>query len=34
MVDVFITEVAQDTWITFPWNMGLAFQRPVAKDSA
>jgi len=33
MVDTFITEVSQDTWIYFPWDMGLAFQPPIAKDS-
>jgi xanthine phosphoribosyltransferase len=32
MVDTFITEVSQDTWIYFPWDMGLAFQPPIAKD--
>ena len=25
MVDTFITEVSQDTWIYFPWDTGLAF---------
>jgi xanthine phosphoribosyltransferase len=34
MVDTFITEVSQDTWIYFPWDMGLAFQPPIAKDNA
>ena len=34
MVDTFITEVSQDTWIYFPWDMGLAFQPPIAKDAA
>jgi xanthine phosphoribosyltransferase len=29
MVDTFITEVSQDTWIYFPWDTGLAFQRPI-----
>ena len=29
MVDTFITEVSQDTWIYFPWDMGLAFQPPI-----
>ena len=33
-VDTFITEVSQDTWIYFPWDMGLAFQPPIAKDEA
>jgi len=34
LVDTFITEVSQDTWIYFPWDMGLAFQPPIAKDHA
>jgi len=34
MVDTFITEVSQDTWIYFPWDLGLAFQPPIAKDAA
>jgi len=34
MVDTFITEVSQDTWIYFPWDMGLAFQPPIAVDAA
>jgi xanthine phosphoribosyltransferase len=29
-VDTFITEVSQDTWIYFPWDLGLAFQAPIA----
>ena len=29
MVDTFITEVSQDTWIFFPWDTGLAFQPPI-----
>lgn len=29
MVDTFITEVSQDTWIYFPWDTGLAFQQPI-----
>jgi xanthine phosphoribosyltransferase len=31
MVDTFITEVSQETWIYFPWDMGLAFQPPIAQ---
>ncbi len=34
MVDTFITEVSQDTWIYFPWDMGLAFQQPIREGSA
>ena len=29
MVDTFVTEVSQDTWIYFPWDMGLAYQAPI-----
>jgi xanthine phosphoribosyltransferase len=29
-VDSFMTEVSQDTWIYFPWDLGLAFQPPLA----
>ncbi len=32
MVDTFVTEVSQDTWIYFPWDMGLAFQPPIEKN--
>jgi xanthine phosphoribosyltransferase len=32
LVDTFITEVSQDTWIYFPWDTGLAFQPPIAND--
>lgn len=28
-VDTFVTEVSQDTWIYFPWDMGLAYQAPI-----
>ena len=33
LVDTFITEVSQDTWIYFPWDMGLSFQPPIARDA-
>lgn len=29
MVDTFVTEVSQDTWIYFPWDTGLTFQAPI-----
>jgi xanthine phosphoribosyltransferase len=29
LVDTFITEVSQDTWIYFPWDLGLSFQAPI-----
>jgi xanthine phosphoribosyltransferase len=33
LVDTFVTEVSQDTWIYFPWDTGLAFQPPIAQSS-
>ena len=33
MVHTFVTEVSQDTWIYFPWDMGLAYQEPISKDT-
>ena len=33
LVDTFITEVSQDTWIYFPWDMGLSFQPPISKTT-
>ena len=29
LVDTYITEVSQDTWIFFPWDTGLTFQPPI-----
>jgi len=29
-VDTFTTEVSQDTWIYFPWDLGLSIQAPIA----
>jgi xanthine phosphoribosyltransferase len=31
-VDMFITEVPQDTWIYFPWDTGLAFHPPIREE--
>ena len=33
MVDTFVTEVSQDTWIYFPWDMGLTFQPPINQSA-
>jgi xanthine phosphoribosyltransferase len=33
LVDTFVTEVSQDTWIYFPWDMGLAYQAPIAENT-
>jgi xanthine phosphoribosyltransferase len=34
LVDTFVTEVSQDTWIFFPWDTGLAFQPPIRAEGA
>ena len=34
LVDTFITEVSQDTWIFFPTDTGLAFQPPLREGGA
>lgn len=31
LVDTFITEVSQDTWIRFPWDMEHTFSTPLAE---
>ena len=31
LVDTFVTEVSQDTWIFFPWDMGMTYQAPIAE---
>ncbi len=33
MVDTFVTEVSQDTWIYLPWDMGLQFTPPIGDKS-
>ncbi len=34
LVDTFITEVSQDTWIYFPWDTALSFVPPIVKGAA
>ena len=34
LVDTFVTEVSQDTWIYFPWDLGLSFQPPISGGAA
>lgn len=34
LVDTFVTEVSQDTWIYFPWDMSLQFAPPIARGTA
>ena len=31
LIDTFVTEVSQDTWIYFPWDLGLTYQEPIGK---
>ena len=31
LVDLFLTEVSQDTWIHFPWDTELHYAQPVAE---
>ncbi|MFN0042682.1 MAG: xanthine phosphoribosyltransferase [Alphaproteobacteria bacterium] len=32
LVDTYVTEVSQDTWIHFPWDMEMQFVRPIAEQ--
>ncbi len=32
-IDTFVTEVSQDTWIYFPWDMGFTYQEPISKGA-
>jgi xanthine phosphoribosyltransferase len=34
VVDTFITEVSQDTWILFPWDTEPQYAKPIAKSRA
>ena len=34
LVDTFITEVSQDTWIHFPWDTALSYQPPIRDGAA
>ena len=33
MVDTFVTEVSQDTWIYLPWDMELQFVPPITQEN-
>lgn len=33
LVDTFVTEVSQDTWIYLPWDMGLQFTPPIKEKA-
>jgi xanthine phosphoribosyltransferase len=33
LVDTFVTEVSQDTWIHFPWDTEVQFIAPIAKSA-
>ena len=32
LVDTFVTEVSQDTWIFLPWDTELQFVQPIARN--
>jgi xanthine phosphoribosyltransferase len=32
LVDTFITEVSQDTWIYFPWDLELSYAKPIVGE--
>lgn len=32
-VDTFVTEVSQDTWIQFPWDLELNYARPIVGET-
>jgi xanthine phosphoribosyltransferase len=32
VIDSFVTEVSQDTWIYFPWDLALSYVKPIAKQ--
>ena len=34
LIDTFVTEVSQDTWIYFPWDLDLAYAAPIRKGTA
>lgn len=29
LIDTYVTSVSQDTWIYFPWDLGLSYQEPI-----
>ena len=33
LVDTYVTEVSQDTWIFFPWDLELNYAKPLAKNA-
>lgn len=33
LVDTFVTEVSQDTWIYFPWDLDLKYAEPISKET-
>jgi len=34
LFNTWVTEVSQDTWIYFPWDLGLAYQPPISRDGS
>jgi xanthine phosphoribosyltransferase len=33
LVDTFVTEVSQDTWIYFPWDLELSYAKPISSNA-
>ena len=33
LCDTFVTEVSQDTWIYFPWDLDLQYAKPISDGS-
>jgi xanthine phosphoribosyltransferase len=33
LVDTFVTEVSQDTWIYFPWDLELSYAKPISGNA-
>lgn len=33
-IDTFVTSVSQDTWIYFPWDLGLSYQEPIGDPAS
>jgi xanthine phosphoribosyltransferase len=31
LVDKYVTDIEQDTWIQLPWDMELAYSKPLAE---
>ena len=34
LIDTYVTEVSQDTWIYFPWDLDLKYAEPIARGTS